>query len=472
MLIGRKIEQQRLIEAYESDYSEFVAVYGRRRVGKTFLIRETFSYQFTFQHAGVANRGMRDQLGAFVDSLADCGHKVNAHPSNWIEAFSLLKDLIRSSEAKKKVIFIDEIPWMDTPRSGFVSALEHFWNSWASARKDILLIVCGSATSWIVKKVFRNHGGLHNRVTVRIHLSPFTLKECELYAKSRQLVMSRYQIALGYMIMGGIPFYWSQLKRSLSLDQNVDRLFFDKESELYNEYRELYDSLFKNPEPYKKVVAALGRKRCGMTRENVIAITGLDDNGKLTEILEDLQSCGFIRKNQAYGRVNGAIFQLMDNYTLFYYQFIEGKKGLDSNFWSLSVNTPMRNAWQGLAFEQLCFSHLPQIKRALGVAGVLTSAYSWREKTKGTTSGAQIDMLIDRADNIINLCEVRFASKEYPLTAKDISSINNKVSAFVESTKVKKAIHVTMVTTYGLAHNEHWGEIQSEVTLDDLFDPA
>ena len=472
MLIGRKKELQRLIEAYESDYSEFVAVYGRRRVGKTFLIRETFSYQFTFQHAGVANRGLRDQLDAFVDSLSDCGYKTKSRPSSWIEAFSMLKEHIRLSAAKKKVIFIDEIPWMDTPRSGFVSALEHFWNSWASARKDILLIVCGSATSWIIKKVFRNHGGLHNRVTTRIHLSPFTLNECEQYVKSRHLVMSRYQIALGYMIMGGIPFYWSQLKRSLSLDQNMDRLFFDEESELYYEYRELYDSLFKNPEPYKKVVAALGKKRSGLTREKIISLTGLDDNGKLSEMLEDLQSCGFIRKQQCYGRKKGAIYQLTDNYTLFYYQFIEGKRVTDSNYWTHSVNTPMRNTWQGLAFEQLCFAHLPQIKRALGITGVLTSAYSWDEKSNGTTPGSQIDMLIDRADNIINLCEMKFASKEYALTAKDISNINNKVASFVESGKVKKAIHVTMVTTYGLEHNEHWGEIQSEVNLEDLFEPV
>ena len=470
MLIGRKIEQQRLIEAYESDYSEFVAVYGRRRVGKTCLIREVFSYQFTFQHAGLANRGMRDQLAAFVDSLADCGYKATSRPTNWIEAFSLLKEHIRLSDVKKKVIFIDEIPWMDTPRSGFVSALEHFWNSWASARKDILLIVCGSATSWIIKKVFRNHGGLHNRVTVRIHLDPFTLNECELFAQSRHLVLSRHQIALGYMIMGGIPFYWSQLKRSLSLDQNIDRLFFDEESELYYEYRELFDSLFKNPEPYKKVVSALGKKRAGMTREEMLAITGLDDNGKLSEILEDLQSCGFIRKYQAYGRKNGAIFQLTDNYTLFYYQFIEGKPGQDCNFWSVSANTPLRNAWQGLAFEQLCFAHLPQIKRALGVTGVLTTAYSWRGKRNGEIPGAQIDMLIDRADNIINLCEMKFTSTEYALTAKDISSLNNKVASFVEANKVKKAVHVTMVTTYGLEHNEYRGEIQSEVTLDDLFE--
>ena len=470
MLIGRKIEQQRLIEAYESDYSEFVAVYGRRRVGKTFLVRESFSYQFTFQHAGVANRGMCDQLDAFVDSLADCGYKTKSRPKNWIEAFSLLKEHVRLSKAKKKVIFIDEIPWMDTPRSGFVSALEHFWNSWASARKDILLIVCGSATSWIIKKVFRNHGGLHNRVTVRIHLNPFTLNECELYAKSRHLVLSRYQIALGYMIMGGIPFYWSQLKRSLSLDQNIDRMFFDEDSELYNEYRELFDSLFKHPEPYKKVVSALGMTRAGMTREDVLATTGLDDNGKLSEILENLQSCGFIRKYQAFGRKNGAFFQLTDNYTLFYYQFIEGKSGQDRNYWSITANTPLRNAWQGLAFEQLCFAHLPQIKRALGITGVLTSAYSWRGKSEGATSGAQIDMLIDRADNIINLCEMKFSLREYALTTKDISSINNKIASFVEANKVKKAVHVTMVTTYGLEHNEHWGDIQSEVTLEDLFE--
>lgn len=470
MLIGRKIEQQRLIDAYESDYSEFVAVYGRRRVGKTFLIRETFDYHFTFQHAGVANQGMREQLAAFADSLADCGLTGAKTPSTWLEAFALLKELIRKSEDKKKVIFIDEMPWMDTPKAGFVAALEHFWNSWASARKDILLVVCGSATSWIIKKIFRNHGGLHNRVTTRLQLNPFTLAECEQYIKSRHLVMSRYQIAIGYMVMGGIPFYWSQLKRNLSLDQNVDRLFFDENSELYCEYRELYDSLFKNPEPYKLVVASLGTKSMGMTREELIKSTGLDDNGMLTNILEDLQSCGFIRKYQVFKKKNNAVFQLTDNYTLFYYHFIAVVNRHDSSNWSLSVNTPQRNAWQGLAFEQLCFAHLPQIKKSLGISGVATSTCAWRSKGDGERHGAQIDMLIDRADNVINVCEMKFSTRKYALNSSDMKSINNKVASFIESTKVKSAVHVTMITTYGLEMNQYSGEIQSEVTLDNLFE--
>lgn len=469
MIIGRKIEQKRLIEAYESDYSEFVVVYGRRRVGKTFLIRETFDYHFTFQHAGVANQGKREQLAAFVDSLSDYGYHTKKTPTNWLDAFSLLKDLIRQSTDKKKVIFIDEMPWMDTAKSGFVSALEFFWNSWASARKDILLIVCGSVTSWIIKKVFRNHGGLHNRVTQRIHLKPFTLAECEEYAKNQHLAMSRYQIALGFMVMGGIPFYWSQMKRSLSLDQNIDRMFFDEESELYHEYNELFDSLFKYPEPYKKIVSALGKKRLGMTREELIQLTKLSDNGKLTSLLEDLESCGFIRKYQSFMKKKNSIFQLTDNYTLFYYKFIEGNARHESNFWSLSVNTPLRNAWQGLAFEQLCFSHLQHIKNALGISGVATSTYSWHGKGGNNHDGAQIDMLIERADNVINLCEMKFASHPYSLTSKDVSNINNKVASFISATQVRSAVHVTMVTTYGLEHNEYSGEIQSEVTLDDLF---
>ncbi|MBR5029529.1 MAG: ATP-binding protein [Muribaculaceae bacterium] len=469
MIIGRKKEQQRLIEAYESDYSEFVAVYGRRRVGKTFLIRETFNYHFTFQHAGVANGSMREQLSAFADSLADCGYAKRSLPSDWISAFSALKEIIQNSDDKKKVIFIDEMPWMDTARSGFVSALEHFWNSWASARRDILLIICGSATSWIIKKVFHNHGGLHNRVTYRIHLLPFTLIECEQYAQSRGLVLSRYQIALGYMIMGGIPFYWSQMKRSLSLDQNIDRMFFDEESELYFEYHELFDSLFKSPEPYKKVVSCLGRKRLGMTRDEIIKAAKFVDNGKVTEVLDNLQSCGFVRKYQAFGKKNKALYQLTDSYTLFYFKFIQNNINHESRFWSFSVNTPLRNSWQGLAFEQLCFAHLPQIKKSLGIDGVVTNTCSWQGKNDDGSLGAQIDMLIVRADNVINLCEMKFASSEYTLAAKDIASLNNKVSLFRENSNKKSAVHVTMITTFGLVHNAYWGDIQSEVMLDDLF---
>ena len=318
MIIGRDKEQQELREAYFSEESKFVAVYGRRRVGKTYLVRQTFKDSLTFSHSGQAKGALAEQLFGWKSSLKDAGYDVTKSPSSWLEAFDMLKDLIRKSEEKKKVVFIDEMPWLDTPRSNFVNALEFFWNGWASGRDDVLLIVCGSATSWIVNKLFRNHGGLHNRVTNKIYLQPFTLHECELYMQQRGLSLTRYDIIEGYMILGGIPFYWSFLEKGKSLAQNIDSLIFAEDGKLRYEFSELYNSLFRNPDNYIKVVLALGQCQSGLTREEIINKCGMASSGTLTTVIEDLENCGFIRKVAAFGRKSQQSYMLIDNYTLFY----------------------------------------------------------------------------------------------------------------------------------------------------------
>ena len=339
MLVGRKSERNELLRAYNSEYSEFVAVTGRRRVGKTFLIRETFGYKFAFQHSGLANQKTKEQLKEFRLSLIKSGMKKCRVPTDWFDAFFLLSEFLDSKRKGKKVVFIDELPWMDAPRSNFVSALEHFWNSYASARKDILLIICGSATSWIINNVFRNHGGLHNRVTYRIHLQPFTLNECEQYAQSRHLKMSRFELLETYMVMGGVPFYWSLLEQGKSAAQNIDNLLFSPTGKLHYEYKELYDSLYKNPEPYLNVVSSLGAKKMGLTREELIKEGHITNNGQLTKVLQDLEACGFIRKYSYKGiKRSNAIFQLIDNYTLFYYHFLHDATGTDEQ-----VNATLAN---------------------------------------------------------------------------------------------------------------------------------
>lgn len=472
MIIGRIAEQKELLRAYNSDYSEFVAVTGRRRIGKTFLIRETFNYNFTFQHSGLANQKNRAQLKEFRQSLVKYGLKKCRVPSDWSDAFFLLSELIdQYKDDKKKVIFIDELPWMDTPRSNFVSSLEHFWNGYASARKDILLIICGSATSWIINNIFKNHGGLHNRVTYRINLAPFTLYECEQYAKSLKLDINRYALLECYMVMGGVPFYWSLLERGLSVSQNIDALFFSSEGKLHHEYNELYRSLFKNPEPYLKVVSTLGTKRSGMTREEIILEGNTSNNGQLTRVLEELEACGFIRKYDYQGsRHSKSIFQLIDNYTLFYYKFLHDKSGLDENFWTINTNTPLRNSWEGLAFERVCFGHIKQIKQALGISGVSTKIYSWQVRDDSVAGkGAQIDMIIERADQVINLCEMKFSSSEFTMVKSYDESLRHKYARFRETQNNRKAIHLTLITPYGLTENIYQYSFQKVITADDLF---
>ncbi len=470
MIIGRKEEQQILHSAVQSENSEFVAVYGRRRVGKTYLIRETFGYKFTFQHTGLAKGNTKEQLFSFAISLRDAGYDDCPIPKSWLEAFSLLSAYLKNSTDEKKIVFLDELPWMDTPRSNFISAFEHFWNGWASARKDIILIICGSATSWIINKVINDHGGLHNRVTKQISLQPFTLKECEMFAQSKGLEMSRYQLAECYMVLGGIPYYWSLLEKGLSLAQNIDKIIFAKNGKLSNEFNQLYASLFKSPEQYIDIVTALGKKKAGMTREEIIVATDKYSNGALSKVLDELEYCGFIRKYNGFGKKSKqAIYQLIDNYTLFYFKFIRQNENNDEHFWSASIDSAMHRAWSGLAFERLCMAHMQQIKAALGIAGVLSNVYSWRKEADETSDGAQIDLLIDRKDQVINLCEMKYSLSEYVIDAEYEQKLRNKKSAFINATNTRKAVHLTMVTTFGIKANAHSGIVQNEITLEDLF---
>ena len=470
MIIGRKEEQRILLSAAQSEYSELIAVYGRRRVGKTYLIRETFGYKFTFQHTGLANAKTKDQLFSFAISLRDAGYDDCPTPQSWLEAFSLLSHFLKDSTDEKKIIFLDELPWMDTSRSNFISAFEHFWNGWASARKDIVLIICGSSTSWIINKVLNDHGGLHNRVTQRIALQPFTLKECEMFVKGKGLEMNRYQIAECYMVLGGIPFYWNLLERGLSLAQNIDKIFFARNGKLANEFNLLYASLFKSPEQYIDVVTALGRKKVGMTREEIITAIGKTSNGALSKVLDELEYCGFIRKYSGYGKkTKQAIYQLVDNYTLFYFKFIRENKNNDEHFWSASIDSATHRAWSGLAFERLGMAHTQQIKAGLGISGVLSNIYSWRKEADENGEGAQIDLLIDRNDQVVNICEMKYSLSEFSIDAEYERNLRNKKSAFIEATNTRKAVHLTMVTTYGIRHNSHSGIVQSEITLEDLF---
>lgn len=470
MIIGRKEEQQILHSAVQSENSEFVAVYGRRRVGKTYLIRETFGYKFTFQHTGLAKGNTKEQLFSFAISLRDAGYDDCPIPKSWLEAFSLLSAYLKNSTDEKKIVFLDELPWMDTPRSNFISAFEHFWNGWASARKDIVLIICGSATSWIINKVINDHGGLHNRVTKQIALQPFTLKECEMFAQSKGLEMSRYQLAECYMVFGGIPYYWSLLEKGLSLAQNIDKIIFVKNGKLSNEFNQLYASLFKSPEQYIDIVTALGKKKAGMTREEIIAATDKYSNGALSKVLDELEYCGFIRKYNGFDKKSKqAIYQLIDNYTLFYFKFIQQNENNDEHFWSASIDSAMHRAWSGLAFERLCMAHTQQIKAALGIAGVLSNVYSWRKEADEMSDGAQIDLLIDRKDQVINLCEMKYSLSEYVIDAEYEQKLRNKKSVFINATNTRKAVHLTMVTTFGIKANAHSGIVQNEITLEDLF---
>lgn len=471
MLVARDREKVILNAALDDECSQFIAVYGRRRVGKTFLVRESFGYKFAFEHAGIAGGKLAEQLFAFSESLREAGLRGFAPPTNWLEAFSLLKEVVRMSDEAKKVVFIDELSWMDTPRSDLMVALESFWNGWASGRRDVVLIVCASATSWMLDKVIHNKGGLYNRLNRQIHLRPFTLGECELYLKSRNINMSRHQVLEAYMILGGVPFYWTFMEKGMSLPQNIDAMLFAEDAPLRDEFDCLYASLFKRPEGHLAIVEALGTRKAGMTRTELSEATGLGSSKELTRKLRELESCGFIRRYSAYGKKSrDSLYQLIDNFTLFYYKFMRPKT-TDVRFWANRSQTPACNAWRGLAFERVCIEHVGQIKAALGIAGVSTETYSWscREDLDRGLFGSQIDLLIDRADHVVNVCEMKYSGEEYAITKAVDRDIKRRLSDFRIATKTRSALHSTVVTPYGLVQNSYAGDVQAVITADDLF---
>lgn len=470
MLIGRKEESKVLLNAVNSDESQFIAVYGRRRVGKTYLIKQTFNETFAFQHTGLAKGNMHEQLAEFQESLRRYGLKKEKKLISWQEAFHRLEALLESKADTKKIVFIDEMPWLDTPQSNFISALEHFWNGWANMRHDIILVVCGSATSWIVNKIINDYGGLHNRLTNQIHLKPFTLHECEQFCKVKEIPFSRRDIAEAYMVMGGIPYYWSFLNRDRSLSQNIDAMFFKEMAPLKTEYNALYASLFKNSGMHVAIVDVLSTKMSGMTRMDILKNTKLSDNTAFSKTLEELEQSGFIRKYSQFGKKErGSIYQLMDNYSFFYNRYIKSNVNNDECYWSNNIQTRLYTTWVGLAFERLCLQHINQMKQSLGILGVISNAFSWQISATDDHYGAQIDLLIDRGDNVINLCEMKFSGDEFSIDKSCEEIFRRKSSVFRQLTGTKKTLRMTLVTTYGLRINQYSGCVNDVIVLDDLF---
>lgn len=470
-MVGRRLEQNILNLSLNSNRSEFLVVYGRRRVGKTYLIKEYFNNSFSFYATGLSNAKTKEQLKAFYGSLIEYGSKEKGIPKDWYEAFLRLKNLLQSDAVRrdpvsgKKVVFLDELPWMDTAKSDFKSALEYFWNSWGSSQNDILLIVCGSATSWIIDNLLGDKGGFYNRITRQIHLFPFTLAECEELYKYYNIQMTRQQMIESYMIFGGIPYYINCFDKRLSLAQNVEELLFKPTGQLYYEYDRLLGSLFKNYKRHAAIVDAVSHCKGGMTRVELAKIPEIGDGEPLTKALNELEQCGFIRKYKNYSKPKqGFYFQLIDPFMLFSYHFIKER---EHQSWMSYINTPGYYAWCGNAFELVCLLHVDQIKKALGIAGVETMEYAWRS-TK-TKPGAQIDLLIDRKDGVVNICEAKYTMTPYGIDAGYESALRHKMTAFISETSCKKALHLTFISLNGVAHNEYSGIVQNEITGDDLF---
>ncbi|MBQ7191724.1 MAG: AAA family ATPase [Paludibacteraceae bacterium] len=468
LLFGRENES-RLIQQYiESERSEFVAVYGRRRVGKTFLLREALKDRICFSFTGLANSTGTEQLLNFNLTLRQQMPQAQMS-GNWQEAFVQLELFLETVESEKKVILFDELPWIDTPKSHFLPAFEHFWNAWASTRQDIKLFVCGSAASWMLDNVINSHGGLHNRITHEMLIQPFTLKECREYFSAMHFGYSDKEVADFYMAFDGIPYYMSLMDKKQSVAQNIDRLFFAPTGELRNEKDNLFRSLFLHSDDYVAIIDSLSAKGKGLTRAEILQATKLNNNALFGKRLDELEKCGFIRRFEDYnGLRRQTIFQLTDPLCHFIHSVVEKNKYHDPDFWLHSQLSPLFNTWSGLAFEMLCLNHIEQIKRALGISGIQTKVYSWRTP-KDAERQAQIDMVIDRADRAVNICEMKYSRQEYEMTRQERERIENRLNQFMKYAEQRKSLRLTMVTSYGLKPNSHISIVQNEITLSDLM---
>lgn len=477
-IIGRKKEIETIKKLYHSKLPQFLAVYGRRRVGKTFLIDEALKGNITFRHSGLSpidtishKNNLREQLKHFYLSLQMQGMKKSKCPSSWLEAFFMLEMYLQSiDDGSRQVVFLDELPWMDTPRSGFVTALEALWNNWGCHRDNFMLVVCGSATSWITDNLINNHGGLYGRITCQLKLSPFTLNECEQFFHNKGVRMSHYDIVQSYMIFGGIPYYLSYFESGLSLAQNVDNLFFRKNAVLKDEFDRLFASVFSRPDEMKRIVLVLGERRAGYTQEELAKAIGLTWGGTFSTMLKALAASDFIEAYIPFGKSKREKrYKLIDHFCLFYMKFVRGYNSLDPNFWMHNVTSQVVSSWRGFAFEEVCFSHIDQIKKALDILGVASTQSAWAIKGDDDTEGTQIDLLINRKDGILNMCEMKFYSEKYTISKSYHTKLVHRQNVLTEKIPRKSFVHNVLVTTEGLNYNEYSNIFQNVVVIDDLF---
>jgi hypothetical protein len=479
-LVARRAERQLLEEALRSPEAELIAVFGRRRVGKTFLIREVYRDATCFELVGVHDAVLPVQLRAFAAALGRATQAIAepAPPRDWQGAFAQLATFLTARFKRRKgkqVVVFDELPWLASRRSGFLSAFEHFWNTWGSRQPQLVVVLCGSAASWMLQNVVRQRGGLHNRVTRRVRVEPFSLADAEELLRARGVELGRYQTAELYMALGGVPHYLSQVRAGESAAQNIDRLCFARDGLLRTEFNHLYASLFDQAERHEAVVRALASRRRGLTRQALLAAAKLGSGGAATKVLDELEESGFILQMPRLGRAKrDSVYWLADEYSLFYLTWISRQRasvGAETGVWLRKQGTPAWRAWSGLAFEAICLKHVGPIKAALGIGGVETVEGSWEHRPDKThRDGAQLDLVIDRADRSMNLCEMKFSESEFVVDKAYARELQRKRDIFRETTGTSKALFLTLVTTYGLRENEHSrGLVARSVTIDALF---
>ncbi len=472
-MIGRQQEIKKIDLLLNSSRAQFLAVTGRRRVGKTFLIDTLLSNRYCFSMTGIQNGNINAQLLNFAVKLAEYKGTTDVVTSkSWQLAFLQLKAYLKTLNKKEKqVIFIDELPWMATPKSGFIQMLAHLWNDYLSKEAHFILIICGSATSWISKKVINDPGGLHNRLTEIIHLNPFTLKETNEFLKSKGLRFTNQEIAKIYMALGGIPFYLENLRKGESFPIAIERICFAPTGLLRNEYNNLYQALFNHADIHKAIISVLAIKPYGMTHAEILHKTGLKQSGSYQRAIEELIVSDFIVEQLPFGKKKrGVTYRLIDEYSIFYHRFIKPNKKYIPKMWQQIAASQSYKIWTRYAFEAICHKHIEAIKQALGITAVYTEISGLYVPNTDNKEGFQVDLIIDRKDDTINLCEIKFYASVFTINKNYYQQLLQKRQRFIEHTKTKKQVFLTFISNNGLNQNDYATEIiDASIILDDLI---
>jgi AAA+ ATPase superfamily predicted ATPase len=480
-IINRVEEKKILLDFLRSKEAEFLAIYGRRRIGKSFLIKTLFSREncIFFHATGIKSGKLHEQIKEFTKQI---GHTFYGgielkYKTNWLDTFELLNNALeRLDKRKKAVLFLDELPWMVSKRSRLLQALEYYWNHYWNWDTRVKLIVCGSSASWILKKIIHNTGGLYNRVTKRIKLEPFNLNQSREMLKAKGIRLNNGQILEIYMVTGGVPLYLNYIQKGLSAQQNINELCFNKKGFLREEFPTLIKSLFNESDTYLELLRNIAKHCYGIDKNELAKKSKMSLGGRLTSRLSDLEEAGFITSFIPYGHKDrGIYYKVIDEYTLFYFYWIESNiRGVAKNFkgklWQTIANSPAYKSWAGYAFEAICYKHITQIIKALGIDSIRAIG-SWRYAPyKKETSGAQIDLLFDRGDEAITICEIKYTNKPFIIDKEYASKLMNKVKIFKEKTGTKKQIFLAMISANGIKPTMYSEELISSVaTLDDLF---
>lgn len=485
-IVGRVEERRVLSEAAQGDRAALVAIYGRRRVGKTHLVRNHLEplagtyFEAIGQHA--APREV--QLDNFKQRLESVffGHRL-PRLTDWREALSLLGDgVIAAAERKPTkpvVVFFDELPWLATHRSGLLPAIDYLWNARLSRVPNLVWVLCGSAASFMLDRLINAKGGLHNRITHRLRLEPFRLGEVRELLARRGLRRGTMQALELYMAFGGVPYYLLQVPSGMSASQAIGHVCFGQAGQLRDEFGRLFASLFDDASDHERLVRAAATSRGGMSRDELIAAAGLKSGGRATRWLDELEAAGFLARFVPYGRTTrDASYRLVDEYSLFHLRWIEpapassfGARG--TKHWISKASSPAFRAWAGYAFEGICLKHTAQIEKALGIDTMANEVGTWRHVARRGAhddAGAQVDLLFDRPDGIINLCEIKHAAEEFVLTKALAKELVTKAEIFRARTNTKKEVVTTLITTLGLRPGL-WNDevIDSVVTAEQLM---